>query len=156
MSARLQDGTFKNLQVGSKTVIDENGNGTFNTLVVKGGSNSIWTSVFLPDNDQISWAPARNTWYFQSNLTTNRTLTLSQLSLNTAYPNAANGTMVFFDFPFTNNSNLNLHMLDVDGVRGTSGFSAPRTYDYIYYTSGAYVVKNGMFWFAVFPVLNYD
>ena len=95
MSARLQDGTFKNLQVGSKAVIDENGNGTFNTLVVKGGSNSIWTTAFLPDNDQLTWAPARNTWYFQSNLTTNRTLTLSQASLNAAYPSATNGAMVF-------------------------------------------------------------
>jgi hypothetical protein len=71
-------------------------------LVVSGSITGIsaegWTNVDLPDEDNLNWAPVSNAHYFINDLTEERTLTLSQASINALYPDAPDKTIVRFDF----------------------------------------------------------
>lgn len=162
-----RDGIFNNLQVGDKVVIDGECNAVLNNACVKGdlkvkgniiGLPPAWQSVSLPDSDQMAWAPENRTRYFQTDLTTTRTLTLSQASLNAAYPNATNQTLIEFDFPLFQPTNLDLHTEDVNGVYLNNYLSSPYTFNDIEHMKGGYVAKTGSEgeWLLCLPDIRYD
>lgn len=160
-----RDGIFNNLQIGTKMAIDSECNAILGDVVVKGsmdvkgavsGVASEWAAVILPDTDQPSWVPANRTRYFQSGLTATRTITLSQGSMNAAYPMAADGTLIEFDFVFSENEYLDLEVTDLNGVYLNNSISPPRTFDAIVHMKGGYVVKESGSWHLVMPDLRYD
>jgi len=165
------------LWINDKQIINEGGNITANNLTITGSligaSVDGWSNVELPDEDNANWVPANNTRYFIRQFTTNRTLTMNQQSLNTAYPNAPDKTIIRFDFPpclainepDPNDPNTILPYRkkyfdfvfdDVFVIEDETSSSSSSSYSYVEYTNGAYLMKTNSTWIVVIPVFSYD
>jgi hypothetical protein len=157
-----RDGIFGSLQIGTNMSIDRDGNAKLNDMTVRGnvklqgGVAGLWRTEKLVDEDQESWAPVDHTRYFQTEMTSDRTLTLSQESLNTAYPDAGNCSVIEFDFIHSTEAHLCLEVEDLDGVYLNNSISPPRTFDEIVHMKGGYVTKEAGAWYLVMPDLRYD
>lgn len=153
-----RDGIFANIQIGSKPVIDKNGNGTFNTLKIQGRGEvaTEWKASTLPDIDQTAWAPVHKTRYFQTALTATRHLTISQASMNAAYPDAAEQTLIEFEFPLSDKEDVTLHVEDLEGVYLNNNMNPARTFDNIQHMKDGYVVKESGDWLICLPDIRYD
>lgn len=163
-----RDGIFNNLQFGNNVIINNDRDACLNSIKVNklkvrssmtlGGIpvSTEWVNVALPDIDQTSWTPSDKTHYFQTNLTETRTLTISQASLNSTYPDAADGTIISFDFVFSNSANVTLVDTDLEYVYLNNMGSGPRTWDDIVHMKGGYVVKQAGVWAIVLPDIYYD
>jgi len=163
----MSDGFFNSIWIKGRQILDKDRNMKLKTLTVKnlnvtGTSNgsNIWVNQELPDADNESWAPLNNTHYFHTNLTdvpNRKVLTVTQASINAAHPDVPDKTMIFFDFPPTlSGESFDLLLTDVYVFEDETDSSPPRTYEYIYYMYGGYLLKENGVWLLVMPVFSYD
>lgn len=161
------DARFNTIWIKGTQLVDQDRKMKVKRLTVKdlnvtGTSNigDVWTNEELPDSDNASWVPVNNTHYFHTNLTnvpSRKVLTINQASINAAYPDAPDKTMIRFDFPPTlTGSEFDLSFPDVTLFEDESIRSPPNTIDYVYYMHGGYLLKENGVWMAVMPNLNWD